>query len=64
MAVNVNRIQELLKEHDMTQKELAEKAKIGQATVTEIIKLKRTDPSIKTVAKIAKVFKVKIEELI
>ena len=62
--MNVIRIQELLKQHDMTQKELAEKAKIGQATVTEIIKLKRTDPSITTVAKIAKVLKVKIEELI
>lgn len=62
--MNTDNLLKILKHKKMTQKVLAEKAGIGQATVSELINKKRHKPSITTVEKIAKAIDVSIEDLL
>ena len=56
------KLTELLKKNNMSQKELAERLNVTEATVSRYIKGER-EPNLNVVAQIANIFKVSLEEL-
>ncbi|MDD4151765.1 MAG: helix-turn-helix transcriptional regulator [Candidatus Gracilibacteria bacterium] len=61
LAENIKRLR---KQHELTQEELARKADIAYTSLTKIEIGVIKDPSVYTVAKIAKAFDVTIESLL
>ena len=61
LAENIKRLR---KQHELTQEELARKADIAYTSLTKIEIWVIKDPSVYTVAKIAKAFDVTIESLL
>lgn len=57
------RIKELRIKHGLTQKQLAEKAEISNSYLCDI-EVGRTNPSLKTLEKICKAFKIDLKELL
>ncbi|MDN5277920.1 MAG: hypothetical protein PWR01_1885 [Clostridiales bacterium] len=63
MDMFIKRLQELLDERDMTQRELAERIGVTEVTISRYIKGERK-PRIDTVGKIAEAFGVSIDYLL
>lgn len=57
------RIKELRIKHGLTQKQLAEKAKISNSYLCDI-EVGRTNPSLKTLEKICRAFEIDLKELL
>ena len=53
-----------MREKNITVTELAQKSNTGQATISEILSLKRKKPNIETVKKISKTLGVTIDEIV
>ena len=56
-------LQEMIKQKGLTNYSLARKAKIGQATICELVSGKRKEPRLSTAVKIAKVLNVEVVDI-
>ena len=58
-----NRLRELREDHDLTQKEIAEKLQMDRATYTRY-EIQSTEPSISTLFLLAEIYKTSIDYLV
>jgi transcriptional regulator with XRE-family HTH domain len=57
-------IKKLRKKHNLSQEQLAQKAKITYSTLIKIESGLNKNPTLETLTKLSKIFKVKIDELV
>ncbi|MBE6044100.1 MAG: helix-turn-helix transcriptional regulator [Clostridium thermopalmarium] len=56
-------LQEIIAQKGLTKYKVAKQAKIGQATISELVSGKRKEPKYSTALKLAKILDVKVEKI-
>lgn len=64
MSILGDSIRELREKNKLTLKELADKSGVGQSTINDIEKGKAQNPKAETLAKLANVFNISVDELL